>query len=99
MKSLSGNYVTGFLWVRAVTIAMQQLSKRTLNNGANFSVGSVQRGYLEDHRRYRAVSTRVEAGSNTSTVTLRVVGGDEKGSLKSETVKYGRESQGARTRE
>jgi hypothetical protein len=33
-------------------------------------------------------STRVEAGSNTSTVTLRVVGGDEKGSLKSETVKY-----------
>jgi hypothetical protein len=33
--------------------------------------------------------TRVEAGSNTSTVTLRVVGGDEKGSLESETVKYG----------
>jgi hypothetical protein len=30
--------------------------------------------------------TRVEAGSNTSTVTLRVVGGDEMGSLKSETV-------------
>jgi hypothetical protein len=25
--------------------------------------------------------SRVEAGSNTSTVTLRVVGGDEKGSL------------------
>jgi hypothetical protein len=34
----------------------------------------------------------VEAGSNTSTVTLRIEGGDEKGSLKSETVKYGRES-------
>jgi hypothetical protein len=34
----------------------------------------------------------VEAGSNISTVTLRVVGGDEKGSLKSETVKCGRES-------
>jgi hypothetical protein len=31
--------------------------------------------------------------------TLRVVGGDEKGSLKSETVKYGRKSQGTRTRE
>jgi hypothetical protein len=44
-------------------------------------------------------STRVDAGSNTSTATLRVVGGDEKGSLKSETVKYGRESKGARTRE
>jgi hypothetical protein len=37
--------------------------------------------------------TRVEAGSNTSTVTLRVVGGDENGSLKSETVKYGHEYQ------
>jgi hypothetical protein len=43
--------------------------------------------------------THVEAGSNTSTVILRVVGGDEKGSLKSETVKYGRESQGTRTQE
>jgi hypothetical protein len=30
--------------------------------------------------------TRVEAGSNTSTLTLRVVGGDENESLKSETV-------------
>jgi hypothetical protein len=29
----------------------------------------------------------VEAASNTSTVTLRVVGGDEKGSLKSENSK------------
>jgi hypothetical protein len=36
----------------------------------------------------------VEAASNTSTVTLRVVGGDEKKSLESETVKYGHESQG-----
>jgi hypothetical protein len=43
--------------------------------------------------------TRVEAGSNISTVTLRVVRGDEMGSLKSETVKYGREYQGTRTRE
>jgi hypothetical protein len=41
----------------------------------------------------------VEAGSNTSTVTLRVIGGDERGSLKSETVKYGHVSQGTRTRE
>jgi hypothetical protein len=45
------------------------------------------------------VHTRVEAGSNTSTVTLRVVGGDGKGSLRSETVKYRRESQGTWTRE
>jgi hypothetical protein len=36
--------------------------------------------------------TRVEVGSNTSTVALRVVGGDKKGSLESETVKYGRKS-------
>jgi hypothetical protein len=43
--------------------------------------------------------TRLEAGWNTSTVTLQVVGGDEKGSLKSETIKNGRESQGTPTRE
>jgi hypothetical protein len=43
--------------------------------------------------------TCVEAELNTSTVTLRVVGGDEKGSLKSETLKYGHESQGTRTQE
>jgi hypothetical protein len=40
----------------------------------------------------RDIKQSVEAGSNTSTVTLRVVGGDEKGSLKSETVKYNREN-------
>jgi hypothetical protein len=34
-------------------------------------------------------SARVKAGSNTSTVTLRVVGGNEKGNLKFETVIYG----------
>jgi hypothetical protein len=32
--------------------------------------------------------SRVEAGSNTSTVALRFVEGDEKGSLESERVKY-----------
>jgi hypothetical protein len=46
-----------------------------------------------------SIDIRVEAGSNTSTKTLRVVGGDEKGNLKSETVEYGRESLGTRTRE
>jgi hypothetical protein len=40
----------------------------------------------------------VKAGSNISTVTLRVVGGDENGSLESETVKYGHESHGTRIR-
>jgi hypothetical protein len=36
----------------------------------------------------------VETGSNTSTVALRVVGSDKKGSLEYEVVKYGREYQG-----
>jgi hypothetical protein len=62
-----------------------------------FSLGSVLRPYkraqLEEFE-----ATRVEAGSNISTVTLRVVGGDEKGSLNSETVKYGHESQETRIR-
>jgi hypothetical protein len=39
----------------------------------------------------------MEAGSNASTIALRAVGGDEKGSLETETVKYGRESHGTRT--
>jgi hypothetical protein len=55
---------------------------------------------LERHRSAKPLSfeelyfnTRVEALSNNSTVTLRFIGGDEKGSLKSETVKYGHEYQ------
>jgi hypothetical protein len=38
------------------------------------------------------VFSRVEAGSNASTVALWVVGSDENGSLEYETVKYGHES-------
>jgi hypothetical protein len=41
----------------------------------------------------------MEVGSNTSTVALRVVRGDEEGSLESEAVKYDRESHGTGTRE
>jgi hypothetical protein len=59
----------------------------------------VRAGELSWRQLERPRQACVEAGSNTSTVTLRVVGGEEKGSLKSETVKYGRESQGTRTRE
>jgi hypothetical protein len=44
-------------------------------------------------------TSSVEAGSNTSTVALRVVGGEKKGRLESETVKYGREYHGTRTRQ
>jgi hypothetical protein len=43
--------------------------------------------------------SRVEAGSKNSTVVLLVVGGDENGSLESETVKYGHESHWTRTRQ
>jgi hypothetical protein len=45
----------------------------------------------------RENSSRVDSGSNTSTVALRVVGGDEKGSLESERVNYGHKSHGIRT--
>jgi hypothetical protein len=49
-----------------------------------FSTRSMSGCYNRD--KFRSLSvTRVEAGSNTSTVTLRVVGGDEKESLKSES--------------
>jgi hypothetical protein len=34
VKSLTKNYVTGFLWVRAVAIAMQRLDKQIFNNKA-----------------------------------------------------------------
>jgi hypothetical protein len=63
-----------------------------------FSVGSAPRLYNEDPRSTKSVPVW-RRGSNTSTVTLRVVRGDEEGRLKSETVKCGREYQGTRTRE
>jgi hypothetical protein len=56
---------------------------------AVFSVGSAPKLY----------STTPGRHSNTSIVTLRFVGGDEMGSLKTETVQYCHESQGTRTRE
>jgi hypothetical protein len=72
--------------VRAATIAIQRLGKQTSKIEREFSLWSVPR-------------LCNEAGSNTSTVTLRVVGDDENESLKSETVKYGCEYQGTQTRE
>jgi hypothetical protein len=80
--------------VRAATVAMQWFGQHVSTTESVFSVWSIRRLHNDSYRQ-----TRVEAGSNTSTVTLRVVGGDEKGSLRSETVKYGSECQGARTRE
>jgi hypothetical protein len=51
------------------------------------------------HKSREVPHSHVEAGLNISTVTLRVVGGDEEGSLKSETIKYGYGSKGTRTQE
>jgi hypothetical protein len=85
--------------VRAATVTMQLRGKHSYNNrGTAISLWPVPWGYLEGNWGDPG-RTHVEAGSNTYTVTLRVVGGDEKRSLNSETVKYGRESQGTRTRE
>jgi hypothetical protein len=69
--------------------------------GEVYSVGSVPKLYKDERLplREREMTTRVEVGSNTSTAILRVVGGDENGSLKFESVKYGHESQGTWTRE
>jgi hypothetical protein len=47
----------------------------------------------------RSVQSGVQTGSKISTVALRVVEGNEEGSLESETVKYGHESHRTRTRE
>jgi hypothetical protein len=70
---------------------------------ATFFINQIKHHFALDKMCYNLRNSKnlssVEAGSNTSTVTLQVVGGDEKGSLKSETVKYGREFQGTPTRE
>jgi hypothetical protein len=75
-------------WANFCCCINNQSFARQPNPSIRFAKDCILKGWLS-----------VEAGSNTSTVTLRVVGGDEKGSLKSETVKYGRESQGTGTRE
>jgi hypothetical protein len=62
------------------------------------SVWYVLRGYKRSPSEW-LLPIHVEAGSNTSTVTLEVVEGDKKGSIKSETAKYGHEPQGIWTRE
>jgi hypothetical protein len=92
-------------YVTCTAVAIEQLSKyvsaltNTCNNKrAVFSVRSVPRVYKKN-KECHLKHPRVGEGSNTSTVNLRVVGGDEKGSLESETVKYSHESHGTRTRE
>jgi hypothetical protein len=63
-----------------------------------FYTWPVQRGYKRDNWS-KTVLSRVEVGSNTPTIALQVIGGNEKGSLESGTVKYGHESHRTRTRE
>jgi hypothetical protein len=79
-------------------LSMQQLRPATIKEllGELFSVRSVSRCYKQDKSSLVGIP-HVEARSNTSTVALRVVGGDENGGLESETVKYGHESHGAWT--
>jgi hypothetical protein len=61
-----------------------------------FSVGAAPRLYKETVGFLRS---RVEEGSNTCTAALLIVGGDKKGSLESERVKYAHESRGTQTQE
>jgi hypothetical protein len=55
--------------------------------------------YISGRVEKNAFISRVEAGSNNSTVAQRVVGADKNGSLKSETLIYGHKSLGTRTQE
>jgi hypothetical protein len=45
------------------------------------------------------LESRVEVGLSTSIVALRAAGGEKKGSIESEVIKYGQESHATRTRE
>jgi hypothetical protein len=62
-----------------------------------FDIETVQSAYKYANWSY-PLKSRVDVGSNISTVALRVVGADEKGNLESETVKYSHESHGNWTR-
>jgi hypothetical protein len=86
-----------------INLTERLVSKERLSNNnlilCLYANSTAARSRLQSRIIKQMKSEGVEAGSNTSTVTLRVVGGDEKGSLKSETVKDGRESQGTRNKE
>jgi hypothetical protein len=91
MKQLRGTVLS----MRSAVNATLCCDKWTARRGVFYGVRpEVISGELKHSQKW----TRMEAGSNTSTVTLRVVEGDEKGCLESETVKYGHESYGTLTR-
>jgi hypothetical protein len=107
-KAFLGNgWINTFPWIRNMETgslwAMLQLVTTWCNNADNggecFLCGQFVAYIMSICYSLDETDICVEAGSNNSIVTLRVVGGDEKGSLKSEAVKYGCESQGTRTLE
>jgi hypothetical protein len=63
-----------------------------------FSTRSVHRGYKDNWSKNISVLPCGDRGRKPPRVTLRVVRGGEKGSLESDTVKYGHEFHGTRTR-
>jgi hypothetical protein len=69
------------------------------NTGAVFSVMWSDLRLYNRSQSEKTVRIPREGGVEYLPVALRVVGGDEKGSLESETVRYGSESHGSRTRE
>jgi hypothetical protein len=77
------NRIGVFYVVRVMPTAGQRANRHILTRDMCF----LCRDYIKVKRMGIERRSRVEAGSNTSTLTLRVVGGDEKGSLESETVK------------
>jgi hypothetical protein len=94
-RTVAQQWIIPCLFVAAGTCLASQ---RTSAQAPLFRLSGVMSHYKIHFVPYRKQS-HVEAGSNTSTVALRVVGGDKTGSLESETVKYGRKSHGTRTRE
>jgi hypothetical protein len=97
-----------FLCCSHISITKQRLSKHVPANTQQMRISTAKQRMFSvlwsDPRLYNErpttdVHSSVEAGSNTSTVALRVVGGDKKGSLESEAVKCGSESHGTRTGE
>jgi hypothetical protein len=84
---LSNGSVSTFPW--------QRINREKQNNRGTVRHGDLHSVRLEVSSVVKGV---VIQSSNPSTVTLRVVGGDENGSLESETVKYGHEFYGTRTR-
>jgi hypothetical protein len=89
---------------RTVTFKQEEISGRVPQPGLDAKTDRLtdrqsQCDFDFDKNRSRIIQLRVEERSNTSTVALRVVGDDEKGSLESERVNYGRETHETRTRE